>query len=88
MNTNGKIVIAAAAGLAAGTLLGILLAPDKGSETRKKLNEEGKKFTDDLKDTIRKGKEKFNDIKEDFERVVKEKAEQLEQKYDGEKKQA
>lgn len=84
MKTTGKIVIAAAAGLAAGTILGILLAPDKGSETRRKLDEEGKRFADDLKETVRRGKEKFNDLKEEFEQMIKENAEQFDRKNAGE----
>ena len=77
MNTSGKILAAVAAGIAAGAVLGILFAPDKGSETRRKLNEEGKKFAEDLKDKFSKGKEKFKDMKEDFEKTVREKAEEF-----------
>ena len=77
MNTSGKILAAVAAGIAAGAVLGILFAPGKGSETRRKLNEEGKKFAEDLKDKFSKGKEKFKDMKEDLERTVREKAEEF-----------
>lgn len=87
MNTTGKIIVAAAAGVAVGALFGILFAPDKGSETRRKVNEEGKKFADDLKDTMRKGKEKFNNLKDEFEQMVKEKAEQFDRRNSGEGRQ-
>lgn len=43
MNRTGKIITAFAAGAAAGAVLGILFAPGKGRETRKKINEQGKK---------------------------------------------
>jgi gas vesicle protein len=77
MNTSGKILAAVAAGIAAGAVLGILFAPDKGSETRRKMNEKGKKFAEDVKDKFSKGKEKFNDLKEDFEKKVKETVEEF-----------
>ena len=77
MNTNGKILAAVAAGIAAGAVLGILFAPDKGTETRRKLNEQGKKMADEIKIKFNKGKEKFNDLKEDIEQSMKEKAEQF-----------
>lgn len=77
MNTSGKILAAVAAGIAAGAVLGILFAPDKGSETRRKISEEGKKFTDTVKDKFSKGKEKFNDYKEDIEKKVREKVEEF-----------
>lgn len=77
MNNTCKILTAIAAGAAVGAIMGFLFAPDKGSETRRKINEQGKKITDDVKDKFRKGKEKFNDLKEDIQQTVKEKVEQF-----------
>ena len=77
MNTSGKILAAVAAGIAAGAVLGILFAPDKGSETRRKINEQGKKVADGIKIKFNKGKEKFNELKEDIEQKVKEKVEEF-----------
>ncbi len=63
MKRSGKILAAVAAGIAAGAVLGILFALDKGSETKRNINEKGKKFADDVSDKIRKGKETLNDLK-------------------------
>jgi gas vesicle protein len=51
MNDNSKIVVALLAGLAAGAALGILFAPDKGTETRDKLNDSLKKLGDSIRET-------------------------------------
>lgn len=71
MNTSGKILVAAAAGAAVGVLFGLLFAPDNGKETRRKINDEGKKLADDLKYRFRRGKEKLNDLKDEIEETVK-----------------
>lgn len=77
MNNTGKILIALVALAAAGAIVGILFAPDKGSETRKKIKEQGRKVVDDVQYNFRKGKEKFNDLKVDIEQSVKEKVERF-----------
>lgn len=51
----GKILLGVLAGVAAGALLGVLLAPDKGSDTLKKISNKSKGYADDVK-------EKFNDL--------------------------
>lgn len=77
MNNTGKILTALAAGVAAGAILGVLFAPDKGSETRRKINEQGKKIADDVKDKFSKGKEKLSDLQEDIEQTIKEKVQEF-----------
>lgn len=52
-----NVLIGVLAGVAAGALLGILFAPDKGSNTRKKIVKTG----EDASDAV---KEKFNEFLE------------------------
>lgn len=73
MNTTGKILIAVAAGAAAGVILGVLFAPESGEKTRNKISEEGKKLADNLAYRFRRGKEKLNDLKDEIKDTVKEK---------------
>jgi gas vesicle protein len=77
MNNNAKILAALGAGLAAGAVLGVLFAPDKGTETRKKINEQGKKLAGAVKEKIRMGKEKINGLKEDITERIKETEEEF-----------
>lgn len=67
--SNSKLILGLIAGAAIGGALGILFAPDKGAETRRKLSKKG----EDLSDTI---KDQFNDfvdgVKENFSSTKKE----------------
>lgn len=63
-NNTGKLIGTLVLGAAIGAALGILFAPAKGSETRKKIT--GK--SDDLTDAM---KEKFNDFLEDIKKETK-----------------
>ena len=64
MSDNSKVVAALLAGLAAGAALGILFAPEKGSETREKLNAAIKDLGDALKERTAEQMDHLNDLKE------------------------
>ena len=51
MKNSTKILAASAIGVVAGTVLGLLFAPDKGNETRKKIAKQSGKMVK----TIKKG---------------------------------
>jgi gas vesicle protein len=54
MTTAVKVLSGFLAGAAIGTITGILIAPDKGKNTLKKIKEESKHLTDDIGESISK----------------------------------
>lgn len=60
---SGKIFLGVLAGMAAGAMLGILFAPDKGTETRRKIVEKGEDYVDDVK-------QKFNGLVDELSKKM------------------
>ena len=74
MEKNNKVLISLGIGLAVGTVLGILFAPNKGADTRKKIKDTGTKLSDDLTKSVTKIKESVqgfrNNVKEKMDGVT------------------
>ncbi len=49
MTSTSKIILATLAGVAAGAAIGLLMAPDKGTETRRRLAEGSSDLWDSMK---------------------------------------
>ncbi len=58
-NDSSKLIGAIIIGVAIGGALGILFAPDKGSETRKKISTKGNDLTNAIKDKFGEFVDKF-----------------------------
>lgn len=63
MNTKTKIALGILGAAAAGVVVGLLLAPDKGSEMRKKLKKTANGWADNLSSLFVQGKEEVEEIK-------------------------
>ncbi|MEJ1241428.1 YtxH domain-containing protein [Chryseolinea sp. T2] len=60
MNFTNKLIIAMAAAAAAGAIVGVLLAPEKGSETQKRIITKGRDWLSSLSDLLTQGKDILN----------------------------
>ena len=68
MNDNGKFLLGLAAGIGVGTVLGLLIAPDKGSETYKKVEGAIKNAANDL---IEYGTDTVKSVKSEAQHALK-----------------
>lgn len=69
---SGKLIGALLLGAAIGGALGILFAPDKGSETRKKLLAKGGDLSDEMKEKLSNFMEETRNEFEETKEKVKE----------------
>lgn len=84
MNDNSKVVVALLAGLAAGAALGILFAPDKGTDTRDKLGQSLKDFGDSIKEKAADEINNLSSLKDKVVNSIKGKLRDVEQEYSDE----
>ena len=81
MNDNTKVIVALLAGMAAGAALGILFAPDSGTETRDKLSESLKTLGDSIKETAAKEIDNLVGLKDKVVDNIKSKVKGAEEEY-------
>lgn len=77
----GKVAVGVLAGVAVGALIGVLFAPDKGTETRKKIAKKGSDTVEDLKG-------KLDDLMCSFNEKIAEAKEEASNLYDKGKSKA
>lgn len=81
MSDNTKVFAALLAGIAAGAALGILFAPEKGTDTRDKLNDALKNLGDAIKDRAAEEIENLSAFKDRIVENVKSQVSDMEDRY-------
>ena len=84
MTDNSKVVVALLAGLAAGAALGLLFAPEKGSDTRDKLSESLKDLGDSIKEKAADEINNLTSLKDKVVDSIKSKLRDAEEEYSSE----
>ncbi len=72
----GKLILSALAGVAAGAVVGVLFAPEKGKETRNKISKKGEAYLRTYKGKFNKAFDKlavkFDNLKEEVTNLAEE----------------
>jgi gas vesicle protein len=71
MNDNSKVLIGLLAGLAAGAAIGLLFAPESGTETRSRLGQSVKDLSDTIQERAADQLGNLGDLKEKVVNAVK-----------------
>jgi gas vesicle protein len=64
MTTNTKIILGIVGAAAAGAIIGLLLAPEAGSELRERIKTKAGDFAGEIADLVATGKEKLAGLKD------------------------
>ena len=63
MNSTTKFIVSIVGAAAAGAMIGMLLAPEKGSELRTKIQNAASDWADQLMDMVNSSREKMGEMK-------------------------
>jgi len=63
MNSTSKTILAVMGAAAVGAVIGMLVAPEKGSDLRKKITDATGDWTTQLSELLAQGKEQLNSLK-------------------------
>lgn len=84
----GKVILAALSGIASGLALGLLFAPDKGTETRRKINEKREEYLKELTKEVEQLRDNLNEKAEGTKEEISEIGQNVKKKRDDLLKQA
>ncbi len=62
MSKTSSLLFGVLGAAAAGVVVGLLIAPDKGTETRKKISKKSADIKDQVNKMVQSGKEYINDV--------------------------
>jgi gas vesicle protein len=71
MTTTSKVLLGIIGAAAAGVVIGLLIAPDKGSETRQKIKKTAGEWADNLSHLWDKGKKAAEDMADEAKSKVR-----------------
>jgi gas vesicle protein len=81
MTSTSKVILGIAGAAVAGAVIGLLLAPEKGSDIRQKVKDAANDWACQLADLFAEGKSEFNDMKDKASRKAKDLKGQAEDRY-------
>jgi gas vesicle protein len=79
-NEAGKVIVALLAGAIVGAAVGVLIAPDKGSATRKKIAKGAKDLAKDVEEKVKSEIDSLKTKAEEFQHDAKAKFDELAEK--------
>jgi gas vesicle protein len=71
MSTKSKILLGIVGAAAAGVVIGLLIAPEKGTDTRKKIKKTAGEWADNLTSLLSKGKKMADEYAEEAKEKVR-----------------
>ena len=81
MNSTGKVLLAIIGAAAAGAVIGMLVAPEKGSDLRKRISDTTGDWASQLSELLATGKEQLQNLKSSAAAEAENMASETEDRY-------